>query len=59
MTNNIEGRKIKYHDQHNEKQNQSSDDLEKSKLLSELYNLRIENEILKERLIQIKEITSL
>lgn len=42
-----------------QKQKLSANDVEKSQLLSELHNLRIENEILKERLMQIKELTSL
>lgn len=42
-----------------QKQNLSANDLEKSQLLSELYNLRGENEILKERLVQIKNLASL
>lgn len=37
----------------------SDKDLEEAELLTELRDLRIENEILKERLIQIKELTSI
>lgn len=59
MINKVENCKIKYKKEHGKKQDQYSNDLEKFQLISELHSLRIENEILKERLIQIKELTSL